>query len=378
MSKTASEFYTEKLEKYTSELKTVSQKLRQFTWYRFIAFILIFTPLFIFGTKSWATLIISVSAIIIFFFLIKKNVQLDKKKRKYIELKKIVEDELLTLKHSFSHFNNGKEFLDTDHFFSYDLDLFGEGSLFQFLNRTSTVNGKQQLASWLIRPSTKKEEIEKRQQAIKELAIIPNWRLHFLANGGLFKETEEMNHEIKAWSELKLPLNRATGIKWLIRLLPVATLLSVIPSVLGISDLYLVITVLSQWLLMYFFWRKITQYFGFFGRKSELLAKYIQLLKFVEEREFQAEYLNAGFEGQKAEGYYLLSAIYYKKNQLVLSYEYYKDLIDKTADKPFCRIGYNYLIKDYKIKLSFDNYFQINQGNIEKYFASIQLQIFLK
>ncbi len=325
MSKSALGFYSEKLEKYSVEQKLVSQKLRQFAWYRFITFILIFAPVFIFGMKSWTTLIISVSAIIIFFFLIKTNVQLDKKKKKYIELKKLAEDELLALKHSFSQFNNGKEFLDTDHFFSYDLDLFGEGSLFQFLNRTSTVNGKQQLANWLIRPSTKKEEIELRQQAIKELAIIPNWRLHFLANGRLFKESEEMNHEIKAWSELELPLNRVSAVKWLIRLMPVITLLSAIPAVLGISNLYITITVLSQWFLMYFFWKQITHYFGYFGRKSELLAKYMQLLKFIEERDFDAEYL-VGLQ-KKVKKPELASKVFKQLKSLVKELEYRQNIL---------------------------------------------------
>jgi hypothetical protein len=290
MSRSA-EFYNAKLDTYSVKLKSVSQKVYRFGWYRFLAFSLIFLPVFIFGLKSWVTFGISFLAIILFFFLIKKNIQLEKEKRKFIELKKLVEDELLALQHSFSHFPNGKEFLDTDHFFSYDLDLFGEGSLFQFLNRTSTINGKQQLASWLTHPSTKKEEIEKRQQAVDELAQIPNWRLHFLANGKLFNETEEVNREIKAWADEELPLNRASKIKWLIRIVPFITVLSAIPALLGISNLYLTVAVLSQWVLMYFFWKRITQYFGYFGRKSELLAKYMQLLQFVEEREFQAEYL---------------------------------------------------------------------------------------
>lgn len=291
MDKSAFSFYTEKHTKYSAELKTVSQKIRRFAWYRFFAFVLIFTPPFVFGIKSWATLVISCTAVVLFFFLIKKNVQLEKKKNKFIELKKLVEDELLALKHSFSHFQNGKEFLNTDHFFSYDLDLFGEGSLFQFLNRTSTVGGRLKLADWLIKPPLDKADIEKRQDAIQELAEIPNWRLYFLANGNLFKETEELNHEIETWAQLDLKLNRASKVKWLIRLIPLITVISAIPAFMGISNLFIVLTVLCQWFLMYFFWQRITQYFGYFGRKSELLSKYMQLLQFVEEREFKAEYL---------------------------------------------------------------------------------------
>ena len=92
--------------------------------------------------------------------------------------------------------------------------------------------------------------------------------------------------------------------------------------------------------------------------------------------ELQAEFLNAELNGSDAYGYYFLSAININKNQIVLSFENYKDLIAETPDKPYFRIGYNYLVKDHKVKLSFDNYFQINDKKIEKYFASIQLQLF--
>ncbi len=94
--------------------------------------------------------------------------------------------------------------------------------------------------------------------------------------------------------------------------------------------------------------------------------------------ELQAEFLNADLNNSKAYGYYFLSAININKNQIVLSFENYKDLITETSDKPYYRVGYNYLVKDYKIKLSFDNYFQINNNKIEKYFESIQLQLFFK
>jgi DNA mismatch repair ATPase MutS len=291
MNNSAFVFYSEKSKIYSTELKSVTQKSRRFAWFRFAAFLFIFAPLFVFELQSWTTLFSSLFAIALLFFLIKKNILLDEKKRKLEALKKIADDELLALKHSFSHFYNGKEFLDTDHFFSYDLDLFGEGSLFQFINRCSTVSGRQKLASTLISPSTEKVEIEKRQAAIKELSLIPNWRIHFLANGNLFKETEDLNGEIKSWSNQELPLNRATLIKWLIRIVPVLTLAAFIPSLLRITDAFLTLGIILQWGLMFFFWKRITEYFGFFGRKSELLEKYMHLLKFVEEREFKTKYL---------------------------------------------------------------------------------------
>jgi len=93
---------------------------------------------------------------------------------------------------------------------------------------------------------------------------------------------------------------------------------------------------------------------------------------------FQAEFLNANLNNSNAYGYYFLSAINIKKNQIVLAIEDYKDLIDETSDIPYYRIGYNYLVMDNKIKLSFDNYFQIINSKIDNYLASIQLQLFFK
>lgn len=92
----------------------------------------------------------------------------------------------------------------------------------------------------------------------------------------------------------------------------------------------------------------------------------------------QAEYLNADLEGMHANGWYALSWINIKKSQIVLSYEVYKDLIPETNDSPYYRIGYNYLINNHKLKLFFDNYFQISRNGIEKYLGSIQLQVFIK
>lgn len=95
--------------------------------------------------------------------------------------------------------------------------------------------------------------------------------------------------------------------------------------------------------------------------------------KFVE---FQAEYLNANLNAKNAKGYYFLSALNINKHQIVLSYETYTDMIGKTNDEAYYRIGYNYLINKGKIKIMFDNYFQIFDNNIQNYTASIQLQLF--
>jgi len=77
----------------------------------------------------------------------------------------------------------------------------------------------------------------------------------------------------------------------MIRLVPIFTLISAIPSIVGFSNLFITLAILLQWFLMYFFWKRISEYLGYFGRKSELLSKYMKLLQLVEEQDFQADYL---------------------------------------------------------------------------------------
>ncbi len=92
----------------------------------------------------------------------------------------------------------------------------------------------------------------------------------------------------------------------------------------------------------------------------------------------QAEFLNADFDGRHAYGFYALTSYRFHKHQVIFSYEDYTDLIDKTLNKPYARVGYNYWIKDHRLELSFDNYFRINGHGLDNYYASIELQIFLK
>ena len=63
----------------------------------------------------------------------------------------------------------GERFRNPDHVYSEDLDLFGKGSVFQFLSTARTQAGEQTLAQWLLAPATQAEALG-RQAAVRELA----------------------------------------------------------------------------------------------------------------------------------------------------------------------------------------------------------------
>ena len=64
--------------------------------------------------------------------------------------------------------NTGERFLDPAHPYARDLDIFGKGSLFEFLCTVRTRAGEQTLARWLLHAALP-EEIRSRQAAITEM-----------------------------------------------------------------------------------------------------------------------------------------------------------------------------------------------------------------
>lgn len=89
-------------------------------------------------------------------------------KRKYIDTRcELVSNELKGIDLDYQAFDGGSEFIEGGHSFALDLDLFGNKSLFQAINRTVTVEGKKRLATWLKQPLDQKNDIYQRQEAIQ-------------------------------------------------------------------------------------------------------------------------------------------------------------------------------------------------------------------
>jgi hypothetical protein len=76
----------------------------------------------------------------------------------------------------------GEEFKDPVHLYAEDLDILGEGSLFQLLSTVRTNMGKQCLARWLLTPA-EVQEIQARQAGIAELKSRLDFREDLAVSG---------------------------------------------------------------------------------------------------------------------------------------------------------------------------------------------------
>lgn len=119
----------------------------------------------------------------IYLLLLKIDYKYDEKIKFQIALKKIYNDELIYMKGDHSIFGSGDRFINTKHEYSFDMDVFGQQSLFQRINRTVTKAGESLLAERLATLSDNKNEVISRQNAILELEEEVDFRFSYLAIG---------------------------------------------------------------------------------------------------------------------------------------------------------------------------------------------------
>ncbi len=120
---------------------------------------------------------------LVFACLFKQHNRLSDQKETAESLILLAENELMAFRHDFSVFNGAGEKRDPSYPFSYDLDIFGENSFFQQINRTVLPIGEQKLADMIQYPLTDKDAILGRQQAIMELAGKEEFCLRFRTAG---------------------------------------------------------------------------------------------------------------------------------------------------------------------------------------------------
>jgi hypothetical protein len=107
----------------------------------------------------------------------------------------------------------GERFLDDEHLYARDLDLFGPGSLFELLSQARTPIGEETLADWLKRPAPP-SVVRARQSAIVELAPRIDLREDLAVLG---EDTRSGVHgeALAAWGEAPSRLGTTRTPAWL-------------------------------------------------------------------------------------------------------------------------------------------------------------------
>lgn len=210
-------------------------------------------------------------------------------KRKEI-LVAINSKELAALEGDWSSFNAGNEFIDQGHDYTHDLDVFGEGSLFQFMNRTATIFGKIKLAEYFSNAFGFSTEIAPRQDAVRDLAgkigLRQEIQLLFHESKSSASEIDEMNQ----WLNSESPVKNMQLLKVLAYALPSVTLGCLLLSVFSVIDFPVYLIVL-QLIIVFLYARQTMNVQNIITSKSKVLSRYSEVLQLFEKESFSSNFL---------------------------------------------------------------------------------------
>ncbi|GEP51102.1 hypothetical protein FNO01nite_17740 [Flavobacterium noncentrifugens] len=192
--------YQQRKEAFSDQLESITKNYNAISIARLITVLLLLAFLF-FGIKRNENLWFVGAAIlfVVFVFLMRKHSELSYQKKLKQALVKINSDEIDYLERKSLPFENGSQHQDFSHLYAYDLDIFGEHSLFQNLNRTTTFIGQKILANQLL-TLLSNEQILQNQAAIQELSGKLEWRHELMALGKISHDNKEQYENLLRWS----------------------------------------------------------------------------------------------------------------------------------------------------------------------------------
>lgn len=240
----------------------------------------------------WSSTVLVVSFILFFIIsfiiLLKIYTECNRKLKKTKLLISINQNEIKALKGDYSSFKNGNIYKSPEHAYAEDIDLFGEKSFFQFINRTGLKQGEILLSNTL--KSNNIQNIAVKQNAIKELSEQLNFRQDFTAEAQMLEQQDQLNTILKALLSHKNFVPRSFRfLGWIFSFLS-----------LGVIGLYAFSIISSIQLLLWIFiglgitgiyLKKINRLSHITSNAQELFRQYQKLIDAVEQQQFESELL---------------------------------------------------------------------------------------
>ena len=304
----AREFYTSNIQKGKIEISRLKKVLIQFSMLRLAIFLAIIGLSYLFRSSIGAVTLIIASGITLFLLFVSKFTDAKNQREYYNRYVRINEIELRVLQGDIAGLKTGKQFIFENHYYNQDIDLFDEGSLFQHICRSETVNGERILAKWL--NSNNIQDIEKKQSVVHELSNKADWRQHYQITASLIDKNASISSNPNA-------LKKEHSIDWIKKYHPfVPTIFRFIPyvfSALSIAwiTIYFLDLLAGKYLFYWFllglaitgkYVKKITVLFNSASQMQETFGQYSKLLEAIEKESFTCDSLKNHQEKIKTEG----------------------------------------------------------------------------
>ncbi|MDR0310427.1 MAG: hypothetical protein LBJ21_02455 [Acidobacteriota bacterium] len=289
-----SEFYQTRARRFAEEEKNCERQSNRYAWLRLLIMVSAITSgIVLYPLSARLGIAVVLLLLAVFAVCLKKHAACIERQRQNERLKIINQHELDCLEGDFSGYAPGSRYINAKHYYTSDLDIFGEHSLFRWLNRTTSPSGNDMLAEWLSRRALT-TEIEARQQAVIELAGMTDLRQEMQAIGLKHKDVSGELPEFIEWLNGDAVLLGNRKLLRAMRLLPWATLAAIIASFIGW------LPSLTAWLLTAVHFaiygltnRKVNFLHHQVSRKVQFISTYSELIGLLTGAEFSSRYLAA-------------------------------------------------------------------------------------
>lgn len=226
-------------------------------------------------STGWITGTLLLAAV--FAILVRMAWRLNDRKALLEKLLFINTNECQVLQNKPNQFGNGDAFVSHDQI-SGDLDIFGAGSLYLLLNRTTTWHGSQQLSTLLVEPQLSKNTIENQQQAVKLLSAQRELGQLLTAHGLLNEEKEGNLNEIGAWLQQPLIVHGNVLINILRYITSLYSAVFLTGWLLTGSYYLLIPVIFVNWSIIGKYAKRIHEQHTLLGKKESILNQYASIL----------------------------------------------------------------------------------------------------
>ncbi len=283
-----SDLYLKRAEQFHREVKELDKTVRQFAIGRLVVALAIIA-LFYFGfTYSFLFYPIPL-LIVVFFMLVQRQLKKENERKIVLHLVDLNLWEADASKWDFKNFPDGERFVDPHHPFSHDLDVFGQGSLFQYLNRCATKLGEDRLAEDLTELKFTKETVLQRQEAIRDLGPMIDFRQNCWAIGKQIHDASFNLDQLRSWLKQSSLFHKRKTFLILRWGLPIVTLLSLFGNAFNpIFQSVFLFLFLSQLAITSLYGKPITKLQNELSVFRIILENYSLLFKQVKSQEFSS------------------------------------------------------------------------------------------
>lgn len=286
-----SEYYTSRVNSCKIAFTTLKRTENQLSVLRLVLFVLSLVLFYVFFAIS-VGVAVTLLALGLFSlgYLIKYQNRIIKKKEYYQHLITINELELKSLEGDYYSYADGSEYLDKNHPYTYDLDIFGRASLFQYLNRTISKPAGNMMAYWLTSVAGL-NEIEQRQEAVTELKDQTDWRQNLYTLGYEYKDAANHPIPVLAWIQSSFHFFGKRYLRISLILLSLITLIALGLVIMGMPVSILVLMILVNMAVNYRYIKQVNELHQQVTKSYEMLQSYGEALKLIEQQKFKSEKL---------------------------------------------------------------------------------------